>query len=353
MFWPETISNRLGIKYPLVQAPMFGMSTPQMVAAAAKAGCLGSLALADLSADESVELIRETRKLTDQSFAVNIFAHHIPEITDTLREKFRKTKQFIEQLAEENYIDVTLPDLEAIKVKSYHDLIDPIMDEGCRILSFIFGSLDEQSIQKLKAHGTILIGTCTSVEEALILEKTGVDIICVQGIEAGGHRGAFDADHVPQIGGLSLLSQVHDHVKVPLIYAGGLYNAKTLYAAKDLGAQGFQVGSLLLASEESALKPFEKERLKDVKEKEIMLTRSFSGRYARGIKNRYIEAVENSEYILPYPYQNKLTNALRAAAKALQNPEFVGLWVGQSVHQYSELSTTDVLRNLIEEVEHF
>lgn len=353
MFWPETISNRLGIKYPLVQAPMFGMSTPQMVAAAAKAGCLGSLALADLSADESVELIRETRKLTDQSFAVNIFAHHIPEITDTLREKFRKTKQFIEQLAEENYIDVTLPDLEAIKVKSYHDLIDPIMDEGCRILSFIFGSLDEQSIQKLKAHGTILIGTCTSVEEALILEKTGVDIICVQGIEAGGHRGAFNADHVPQIGGLSLLSQVHDHVKVPLIYAGGLYNAKTLYAAKDLGAQGFQVGSLLLASEESALKPFEKERLKDVKEKEIMLTRSFSGRYARGIKNRYIEAVENSEYILPYPYQNKLTNALRAAAKALQNPEFVGLWVGQSVHQYSELSTTDILRNLIEEVEHF
>ncbi|MGN7866915.1 NAD(P)H-dependent flavin oxidoreductase [Chryseobacterium sp. 22458] len=351
MFWPDTISKKLGVKYPVIQAPMFGMSTPQMVAAAGKADCLGSLALADLSADQSVELIRETRKLTDRPFAVNIFAHHIPEITDALREKYHKTKQFIEDLARENNIDVTLPELSAIQIKSYHDLIDPIIDENCKIVSFIFGSLDVGSIQKLKANGTVLIGTCTSVEEALILERSGADIICVQGIEAGGHRGAFDADHIPQIGGFSLLSQVYDHVKIPLIYAGGIYNAGTLHAAKDLGAQGFQVGSLLLVSEESALKPFEKERLKKVKEEDIMLTRSFSGRFARGIRNKYIETVENSGYILPYPYQNKLTNELRKAAKLQQNIDFVGIWTGQSIHDYSEHSTTEILRNLIEQVE--
>jgi nitronate monooxygenase len=173
MFWPDTISKKLGVKYPVVQAPMFGMSTPEMVAAAGKAGCLGSLALADLSADQSVELIRETRKLTDQPFAVNIFAHCIPEITDALREKFIRTKQFIEQLAKENNMDVKLPDLDAIKVKSYHDLIDPIIEENCKIVSFIFGSLDDQSIQKLKANGITFIGTCTSVKEALILEQSG------------------------------------------------------------------------------------------------------------------------------------------------------------------------------------
>ncbi len=100
----------------------------------------------------------------------------------------------------------------------------------------------------------------------------------------GGHRGTFDPDHILQIGGLSLLSQIYDHVKIPLIYAGGIYNGKTLQAAKDLGAQGFQVGNLLLASQESALQPFEKERLKKVREDEIMLTKSFSGRYARGVK---------------------------------------------------------------------
>ncbi|MDM1556897.1 nitronate monooxygenase [Chryseobacterium indologenes] len=351
MFWPDTISKKLGVKYPIIQAPMFGVSTIQMVAAAARADCLGSLALADLSADESVELIRETKKLTDRPFAANIFVHHIPEITDALRLKFIKTKQFLEQLAKDNGIEVILPDLEELMVRSYPDLVQAIIEENCKILSFTFGNLDDQSIQKLKENGVTLIGTCTTVNEALILEKSGIDMICVQGTEAGGHRGTFDPEHVSQIGGLSLLSQVYDQVKVPLIYAGGIYNGKTLQAVRDLGAQGFQVGNLLLASKESALQPFEKERLKKVREDEIILTRSFSGRYARGIRNKYIEIVENSEYILPYPYQNKLTNALRKAAKSKQNAEFVGIWAGQSIHSYSELSTEEILKNLIKKCE--
>jgi len=351
MFWPDTISKKLGVKYPVIQAPMFGVSTVQMAAAATRADCLGSLALADLSADQSSELIREMKKITDKPFAANIFVHHIPEITDALKEKYAKTKRFIEQLAKENKIEVQLPDLEEIRVSSYHDQVDAIIEENCRILSFTFGNLDDQSIQKLKENGVTLIGTCTSVNEALLLEKSGIDIVCVQGIEAGGHRGSFEAENIPQIGGLSLLSQVYDHVSIPLIYAGGIYGAKTLQAVKAAGAQGFQVGNLLLASRESALQPFEKDRLKKVKEEEIILTKSFSGRYARGIKNQFTETIDNSEYILPYPYQNKLTNALRKAAKSLQNPEFTGIWIGQSIHPYSERSTENILKKLIEECE--
>lgn len=347
MFWPETISKRLGIKYPVIQAPMFGVSTSQMTAAASKAGCLGSLALADLSADKSIELIRETKKLTDQPFAANIFVHHIPEITDRLKEKFIKAKQFITQLANDHHLEVTLPDLEDIKVNSYQEQVDAIIEEGCKVLSFTFGNLDDKSIRKLKEKGIILIGTCTSAEEALILEKSGIDMICVQGIEAGGHRGTFDPDNIPMIGGISLLSEVHDQVTVPLIYAGGIYNGKTLRAAKELGAQGFQVGSILLASEESGMKPFEKERLRSAVEKDIILTKSFSGRYARGIKNTFIETLENSDYILPYPYQNKLTNELRRISKTLQNFDFVSIWAGQSIHDYSHLSTEEILKNLI------
>lgn len=351
MFWPDTISKRFNIKYPVIQAPMFGVSTPQMTAAAAKAGALGSLALADLSPEKSIELIRETKKLTDQPFAANIFVHNIPEITDSLKERFIKAKQFITQLAKENNIEVTLPDLEDIKVKSYHEQVDAIIGEGCKILSFTFGNLDDQSIRKLKENGVVLIGTCTSLEEALILEKSGIDMICVQGIEAGGHRGTFDAEHIPMIGGMSLFSEVYDHVKVPLIYAGGIYNGKTLRAARELGAQGFQVGSVLLASEESSLQPFEKERLKNVTEKDIILTRSFSGRYARGIKNKFIETLENLDYIMPYPYQNKLTNELRRVSKTLHNSDFVGIWAGQSIHDYSGLSTEEILKNLTEAAE--
>jgi len=347
MLFDDTISNRLHVKYPIIQAPMFGVSTPEMVAAAKNAGCLGSLALADLSVDKSVELIKETKKLTNQPFAVNIFVHHIPEITSSLQQKYVKTQKFIEDFADENNIKVNLPDLKDIQVNSYHEQIDAIINENCEILSFTFGNLDDQSIQKLKQKGVTLIGTCTSVEEALLLEKSGIDIICVQGIEAGGHRGTFDAENIPQIGGLSLLSRVYDHVKVPLIYAGGIYNAKTLKSSKDLGAQGFQVGSILLASKESALQPFEKEKLKNITEKDIVLTNAFSGRYARGINNIFIEKINNSEYILPYPYQNKLTNELRRASKSLQNAEFVSIWAGQSIHDYSELSTEDILRKLI------
>ncbi|MBV8326164.1 nitronate monooxygenase [Chryseobacterium sp.] len=349
MLWPDTISKKFGMKYPVIQAPMFGVSTVQMTIAAAKADCLGSLALADLSADESVKLIRETKKLTDKPFAVNIFAHDIPAVTEDLKEKFVKTKRFLEQLAGENNLEASFPDFENLKVRSYHEQVEAIIEENCKIVSFTFGNLDEKSIHQLKENGVTLIGTCTSLKEALLLEKSGIDIICVQGTEAGGHRGTFDPDHVPQTGGLSLLSQVYDHVKIPLIYGGGIYNAKTLQAVKDLGAQAFQVGTLLLASQESALLPFEKERIKKVKEEDLILTKSFSGRYARGIQNKYIQIVEDSEYILPYPYQNKLTNGLRKAAKTQQNIDFVGIWIGQSIHKYSEFSTTEILKNLIAE----
>lgn len=349
MFFPDTISKKLNIKYPIIQAPMFGVSTSEMAASANRADCLGSLALADLSAEKSIELIRETKKLTGKPFAVNVFVHKIPEITDSLQWKYIKTKQFIEQLAKENNLEVTLPNLEEIKLNSYHEQIDAFIDENCKILSFTFGNIDDESIQKLKKNDVILIGTCTSVGEALALEKSGIDIICVQGIEAGGHRGSFEAENIPRIGGLSLLSQVYDSVKVPLIYAGGIYNGKSLKASKELGAQGFQVGSILLNSKESALQTFEKERLKSVLEKDIVLTKSFSGRYARGIQNKFIETLESSDYVLPYPYQNKLTNELRRVAKTMNNADFVNIWVGQSIHNYSELSTQDILEKLIKD----
>ncbi|PTT15592.1 nitronate monooxygenase, partial [Flavobacterium sp. HMWF030] len=301
MNWKTEITNLLDIQYPIVQSPMFGVTTPQMTAATSNLGCLGSLALADLDSDNCVRLINETQKLTDKPFAVNIFVNQIPQIDDTLTQQYYKTKNYIEKLANENGIEVVLPELNTINFTDYHDQIDAIINKKCKILSFIFGCLDDESIAHLKRNNVVLIGTCTSIDEAKILSEKGIDIISVQGIEAGGHRGSFEPNNIPEIGGLSLLSQIAENVKNPLIYAGGIYNAKTLLAAKTLGAKGFQVGSLLLGSTESALKPFEKNRLKLVKEDEIMLTKSFSGRYARGIKNKFIETIENSDYVLPYP----------------------------------------------------
>lgn len=353
MKWTNDISRLLGIRYPVIQAPMFGVTTPAMVAAAAKANVLGSLALGDLPGDKCAEAIRATRQLTDKPFAVNIFVNTIPEIDGPLRKQYDETRWYIEKLAKEHQLAVALPGIDEIKLNSYHEQLDVIIAEDCKIVSFTFGNLDTASITKLKANGIILIGTCTSVEEALILEQSGIDLVCVQGIEAGGHRGSFADIAIPRIGGLALLPQVHQAIKVPVIYAGGIYNAVTLIAAQSLGAQGFQIGSLLLGSEESALQDFEKQRLRSVREQDIVLTRSFSGRYARGINNDFIRALENTNYILPYPYQNKLTQELRKAAKSNANSEFVSIWMGQSIGPFSSMSTTGIIQQLIEDVEHY
>jgi len=351
MNWNTAITELFDLDYPIVQAPMFGVSTVEMLVSANEAGCLGSLALADLSSDESIELIRKAKSLTNKSFAVNIFTHQIPERTAELESKYEEVKQFLMQLAIKNGLEVDFPDIAAIKVTPYQDQVDALVEERCPIVSYTFGNLDAASVQKFKAVGTKLIGTCTSVEEALLLEKTGVDVICVQGWEAGGHRGSFLEEELPRIGGFSLLAQVKEAVHLPLIYAGGVYNARTVLASRELGAAGVQVGSLLLGSKESALQAFEKNRLRKVKEKDIVLTRSFSGRYARGIINTFIQEVEGAVAILPYPYQNKLTAALRKAAKEQNNAEFVNIWLGQSISAYADLVTKDILMGLIKETE--
>lgn len=351
MKWKNDITKLLNIKYPLIQAPMLGVTTPAMVAAASRAGCLGSLPLGDLPADKCAEAIHATKRLISTDFAVNIFVHKIPEITKELEEKYQSAKKIIEHLAERHGLVVSLPELAEISTNSYQEQLDAIISQGCKILSFTFGNLDKPSIDKLKSNQITLIGTCTSIHEARILEKSGIDIICVQGIEAGGHRGSFSNENIPQIGGLSLLAKIYDSVGVPLVYAGGIYNASTLLAAQTLGAQGFQIGSLLLGSEESALSEFEKQRLRSLKEADIVLTKSFSGRYARGIRNMFIESVESAQQILPYPYQNKLTQELRNVAKDNRNVDFVSIWAGQSINEYSGTSTTEIIDRLIKEID--
>lgn len=351
MKWSKNLQEILPSKYPILQAPMFGVTTPEMVAAANNANCLGSIALGDLNAEKSIEQIRKTKQLTTQPFVTNIFVHQLPEVTSELITHYNKTKLFIEQLAEKHSLVVKLPNFDEIKLNTYHEQIDAIIAENCKFLSFTFGNLDAESIQKLKANGVITIGTCTSLKEALTLEKSGVDILNIQGWEAGGHRGSFKNSDIPKVGGLALLNTIKKQTKTPLIYAGGVNSAAMINGLHQIGADGFQLGSLLLNSQESALHDFEKDRLSQAKEEEIVLTKSFSGRYARGVRNTFIETLEHSDYILPYPYQNKLTNELRRVAKLNKNTDFTSNWIGQSIAELSRESTTTILENLINDID--
>ena len=353
MDWGNELTQLLNVKYPIIQAPMLGVATPEMVAAASRAEVLGSLPLGDLPAQDCKAEIQKTKAISKQPFAVNIFVHKLPELNNSLRKDYKETRKFLEKLAREHHLEVDFPLLEEIKLTDYHYQVDAIIEEEVKIVSFTFGNLDAESIEKLKRNKTILIGTCTSLKEAKELEDSGIDIICLQGTGAGGHRGSFDQDDSSEIDGFSILPEIYDKVKIPIIYAGGIHNAKTLLATRDLGAQGFQVGSLLLGSKESKLAEFAKERLREAKKEELILTKSFSGRYARGINNTFMKAMEASGNILPYPYQNKLTKALRKSANTNQNTEFLSLWTGQALPGFSGNSTTDILKHLISEVNNY
>jgi nitronate monooxygenase len=352
VIWANELTERLGIEYPIVQAPMFGVTTPQMVAAAAGVGCLGSLPLGDLPPENCAKLIEATGKLTDRPFAINLFLNDVPPIDETLRQRYTRAKVFMEQLGHKHGLEFELPEINALNVTTYHQHIDVLIEHEIKLVSFTFGNFDPDTIRRLKQHGVTLIGTCTSTAEAKLFAESGIDIACLQGLEAGGHRGSFLDGKVPHIGGLSLLSDITRSIGIPIIYAGGIHDARAMLAAKTMGAIGFQIGSVLLASQESGLQDFEKARLQRVTEDDIVLTKSFSGRYARGIRNAFIEAIEHSEHILPYPWQNKLTASLRKSARAASNADFVNIWVGQSIAGgFSTQSTAQILKELISQVE--
>ncbi len=339
--------NQININHPIIQAPMLGVTTPEMVNAANAAGCLGSLPLGDYNYKQSVELIQKCKEITSQNFAVNIFIYDIPEITEDLKIKYDKVKSRLQDLSADLGFNTNFPDINAARPAHYHERIQAVLDENIKILSFTFGNLDDHSIETLKNQNVTLIGTCTNEAEANILIEKDIDMICVQGIEAGGHRGSFQPDKISKIGGFSLLQNIRKLSDKPLIYAGGINDKNSVLAAKTIGADFVQMGTALLCSKESALTPIQKQRLQQIEENEIILIKSFSGRYARGLKNKFTEIFENSDFVLPFPYQNQLTHHFRQIAKEQNYNDFLNLWCGQSYKNLSFNSTSEILSQMI------
>jgi nitronate monooxygenase len=209
--------------------------------------------------------------------------------------------------------------------------------------------LDGPSIKAFHDKGVVLIGTATCLLEALILSGNGIDVITAQGIEAGGHRGTFvDNDTLPAIGLLSLLSLITNQVKQPVLAAGGIMDGNSIKAALALGAAGVQMGTAFIASTESAAVPSYKSAIQQVSETDIVLTKAVSGRWARGIRNKLIVAVEQSGIPVPvYPVQGSLTAPLRAYGQSQDNKEFIALWAGQSASKARTAAVADIFNELI------
>ena len=198
-----------------------------------------------------------------------------------------------------------------------------------------------------------LMGTATNVEEAVALERAGVDAVVAQGAEAGGHRGTFAGDvDAGMVGTIALVPQIADAVKVPVIASGGIMDGRGIAAALALGASGVQMGTAFLACDEAGIPEAYKQAILAARESDTRVTRAFSGRPARGIVNRFMTEVERgagADAILPFPLQNALTRPLRAAAAKAGRAEFLSLWAGQGVRLARRESAASLVARLANE----
>jgi nitronate monooxygenase len=344
MYTQTKLTEMLDIRYPIIQAPMAGgPTTPQLIAAVSNSGGLGSLGAGYMAPDQIRSAVREVRTLSNRPFAANVF---VLEPVTAVPEQIERINSVMQPYRSE--LGLEAPASVIRYVPTLDEQLAIILKERAPILSFTFGVLPTKWMQALKAAGVVVIGTATTVREAIALEQAGVDAVVGQGSEAGGHRGTFlGPAEDGLIGTMALIPQLVDAVNIPVIAAGGLMDGRGLAAALTLGAAGVQLGTAFLTCPESGAHPKHKECILQSTEQSSVLTRAFSGKSARGIKNRFVEEMDGRREDIPaYPLQNKLTRDIRQAAGQQNRTEFMSLWAGQG----TRLSTNKPAGQLVADI---
>ncbi|SFE51261.1 NAD(P)H-dependent flavin oxidoreductase [Alteribacillus iranensis] len=346
------LTKLLNITYPIIQAPMAGgISTPELVAAVSNHGGLGMIGAGYLSAEQMKQQVQEVRKQTTQPVGVNLF---VPEEVEVTGKELETADHFLQGVREELGIEKqsapTIPS-EEDRWQAFEEQVDVIIRERLPVCSFTFGLPPNDVITEMKKKNIILIGTATTVEEALAVQEAGLDMVVVQGSEAGGHRGNFINDHEGSLIGLmSLIPQTVDHVDIPVIAAGGIMDGRGLSAAFALGAQGVQMGTAFLTCTESGASSAHKQAVMETSEEKTVLTRAFSGKWARGIQNSFIANSRNIESQLPgFPVQNILTKHMRKIAGEELNTDYMSLWSGQSPRLAEPSTAAELINRVMEE----
>jgi nitronate monooxygenase len=342
------LTARLDLRHPIVQAPMAGGGdTPALVAAVCEAGALGSIGAAYLTPQQIADSARAVRERTQRPFGINLFAPiPRPESPADPSAAVARVAPYFGELG------LAAPAAPAWPADTFAELFPAALESGAAVFSFTLGVPPATSIEAIKARGLLLMGTATTVDEAIALERAGVDAIVAQGAEAGGHRGSFAADFESAlIGTVALVPQIVDAVKVPVIASGGIMDGRGIAAVLALGAAGAQLGTAFLTCEESGVPQAYKEAILRAREHETRITRAFSGRPARGIVNRFMAEAEGApaEAILPFPLQNALTRPLRTAAAKAGRAEYLSLWAGQGVRMARRETASGLVARLAQE----
>lgn len=328
--WPD---NRLrvlfGIELPIIQAPMAGSSGWEMALAVSEAGGLGSLACATLDATALRESLLAAKRKTNKPFNINFFVHAEPDpISAADSAWLNRLSPYFDELG-------ALPakQLSPGPIQPFDEARCAVIEEiGPEVVSFHFGLPAADLVCRIKAAGSRIMSSATTVGEARRLVEGGCDAVIAQGYEAGGHRGMFQTDDIDtQMGTLALVPQIADAVEVPVIAAGGIADGRGIAAAYALGACGVQIGTAYLFTEEATTTDLYRDALGSAESLHTSLTNVFSGRPARCIVNRVIrEAGPMADDVPDFPTGFSAMAPLRARAEQQGNWDFSAYYCGQS-----------------------
>ena len=342
--WPKNdLTERLNLEWPIFQAPMGEFTTPELAAAVSNAGGLGALGMWGCSAEDVVKRITGFREQSSGGLNVNYPLWNDPGVLTGVGQPMRES---IQKLYDETNLGM-MPSPEASPGQVSPEHLEVLVDLKPEVISFHFGLPDQKILDALKAAGIFILCSATTVVEAKILEANGVDCVIAQGIEAGGHRGTFsNVDISMQSGLFSLLPQVVDAVKVPVMAAGGISDGRTIAAAFMLGASGVLVGTAFLRCGEARVPDAHRSALRTAEEGSTVLSNVVSGVHARFIKNSLIDKLSKPGLKpLPFPAQYSLTLPLGESG----DKEYTDLLTGQSVALTREMPAAELVQTLAEE----
>jgi nitronate monooxygenase len=347
--WPDhRIQNLFGIEFPILLAPMAGSGASELAIAVAEAGGLGSLPCALLTTGQIRQELANFRQHTSRPINLNFFCHTPPKV-DVNRETIWKKR--LEPYYLELNIDPQAPTPVSNRTPFNETLCDLVVELKPEVVSFHFGLPDKALLSRVKATGAKILSSATSVDEARWLEQEGCDAIIAQGVEAGGHRGMFRSNTIStQVGTMALVPQVADAVRVPVIAAGGIGDARGIVAAFALGASAVQMGTAYLFCPESTVSPVHREALRKAKDNSTVLTNIFTGRPARSLVNRLVRELGPMSDIAPeFPLAGGALAPLRAKSEPEGSNDFMSLWSGQAAALGKELPAAELTRRLAEE----
>lgn len=347
--WPDTrIQNLLNIELPILLAPMAGSGASDLAIAVAEAGGLGSLPCAMLTSEQIRAELAIIRQHSTRPINLNFFCHKPPQV-DAIRED--KWKKRMEPYYLEFAIDPDTPTPVTNRTPFDEALCDLVADLKPEVVSFHFGLPNKILLDRVKAAGAKILSSATSVDEARWLEQEGCDAIIAQGAEAGGHRGMFLTNSIStQTGTMALVPQVVDAVRVPVIAAGGISDARGIVAAFALGASAVQMGTAFLFCPESKVSPIHREALRNAKDNSTALTNVFTGRPARSLVNRLVREVgPMSGHAPEFPLAGGALVPLRSKTEPAGSGDFMPLWSGQAAALGRELPAGELIKQLAEE----